>query len=82
LRSEGYKLSELEKEWEDLSPDAHMEILKPHPVHLVLAKHDRFIPYKFGKTFYEELSEVNPRVTCKLSNYGHIATILRYEQYV
>ena len=78
IKNEGYKLAELQKEWADLAPESHLETLKNHPVHIVLAKKDHFIPYNFGKKLYDELRKVNPETVCTTTRLGHVATILRY----
>ena len=78
LKAEGYKLTELQREWDDLAPQAHLETLKEHPVHIILAKEDRFIPFQYGKELFDKLYQLNPGTTCHVSPFGHIATILRY----
>ena len=78
IRAEGYKLVELEKEWADLAPDARLQMLRRHPVDIILARKDRFIPYRFGKQLYEEVHELNPQTTCMTTNMGHVATIWQY----
>lgn len=78
LKAEGYKLTELQREWDDLAPQAHVETLKGHTVHIVLAKQDRFIPFQYGKDLFDKLHQLNPGTTCNISPFGHIATILRY----
>ena len=78
IKEEGYKLSELQQEWEDLAPQTHIETLKSHQVQIVLAKHDRYVPYQYGKELFDALHLLNPETTCLISPFGHIATILRY----
>lgn len=78
IKAEGYKLSELQKEWDDLAPQTHVETLKSHQVQIILAKQDRFIPYQYGKEMFDTLHMLNPLTTCHISPFGHIATILRY----
>ncbi|MFI5275468.1 MAG: hypothetical protein ACHQT5_01460 [Candidatus Saccharimonadales bacterium] len=78
IKTEGYKLAELQNEWDDLAPQAHIETLKSHPVHIVLAKQDHFIPYQYGRELFDALHMLNPMTTCHISPFGHIATILRY----
>lgn len=78
IKAEGYKLAELQNEWDDLAPQAHVETLKSHQVQIILSKQDRFIPYQYGKELYDALHMLNPLTTCHISPFGHIATILRY----
>lgn len=78
IKEEGYKLRELQKDWDNLAPQAHIETLKSHQVQIVLAKQDRLIPYQYGKELFDALHLLNPETTCLISPFGHIATILRY----
>jgi len=78
IRARGYRLADLEKEWADLAPQNHIQTLKTHPVQIILARKDHFIPYSLGRELYKELKSVNPNTTCTTSRFGHVATILRY----
>jgi hypothetical protein len=76
LKQEGYKLDELQKEWQDLAPEAHIDRFKNHTVHIVLARHDKFIPFSYGKKLLDELSAINPKVTYTIRPFGHFMTIM------
>lgn len=78
IKAEGNKLAEIQKEWDDLAPQSHVETLKSHQVQIILSKQDRLVPYHYGKELYDALHLLNPMTTCHISPFGHIATILRY----
>lgn len=77
-KKEGYKLADVQKEWAELAPESHVATLKNHPVQVVLAKKDRFIPYIYGKEFVDKLQAVDPLVTFSSRPFGHLATMLSY----
>lgn len=79
LEKEGYKLEDLKTEWDDLAPDRHVQTLRGHNLHIVLAKNDRFIPYEYGKQLLDELLAIDPKVTYSQRPFGHLATILSYD---
>lgn len=79
IRSEGYKLEDIQKEWIDMAPATHANKFNGHPIHIVLAKKDKFIPYSYGKRLVDELSELNPKLTFTTRPFGHLLTILSYE---
>lgn len=78
LRRAGHELPALQKAWENLAPQSHAAALRNHKLHIVLAKHDRFIPYEFGHRLLQALDTGSGEVTCETTPYGHVATIWRY----
>jgi hypothetical protein len=78
LADHGHQLKELQNEWSELAPENHVECLSDHPVRIILARKDKFIPYSNGKKLLDKLSSLDPNVSYITRPFGHLLTVFLY----
>lgn len=79
LERKGNTYEQLKAEWSQLAPIAHIDVMRGHPLKLVLAEDDIIIPIEQGSQYVDILQAagLNPEINIA-KNRGHVSTILHY----
>lgn len=68
----------LAKEWETVSPEAHLGHFKNKPVKFVMSRHDKFVLTKYQEKLLEKLIRTGAQVKVKKHWVGHTLTIILF----
>lgn len=78
-KKQGLTVVDLQKEWDIIAPAAHVKRLRGHNIQIILARKDRFIPYRYGRELVRDLLDAHAKVIFTEKPLGHAATILSYK---
>ncbi len=79
IERQGATFAQLQTDWAELAPLVHLDVFRGHEVEVVLSKHDKFIPYKYGQELVDKMVELDLTPSVQTSEHlGHALTIMDY----